>query len=74
MVQCQKKFHLILIGYLNSAKGVFDSFKGLADIPENLNDYDFSVDLGSIVDASLNNCNLGFHSLVDSTKRCFLGR
>ena len=43
----------------DSAKGVFDSFKGLADIPENLGDYDFSLDLGSVVEDSLNNCNLG---------------
>ena len=42
----------------DSAKGVFDSFKGLADIPENLGDYDFSLDLGSVVEDSLNNCNL----------------
>jgi len=43
----------------DAAKGVFDDFRGLADIPENLNDYNFSLDIGSIVNASLDNCGLG---------------
>ena len=43
-----------------SAKGVADSFQGIIDIPENIEDYEFVFDAQAALDATLDSCNVGF--------------
>ena len=42
-----------------SAQGVADSFQGVFNIPENLEDYEFVFDAQAALNATLDNCNVG---------------
>ena len=52
-------FSLDFSGIFSAAQGVADSFRGVMDIPDDIADYDFDLDIGSAVDAALGQCDTG---------------
>jgi len=53
------KLNLDFTSIFNSAKGVADSFKSVLDIPENLDNFDFTFDAQGALNATLNGCGVG---------------